>query len=88
MRQLNCHILAKNSIEFPDRHSRGGYMAHKRLTLLLLVLGVVLGGRAAWAHHSSLARIRPGHAGEGDRHAQNGGVAEPARLVLRRRDRG
>ena len=34
-------------------------MAHKRLTLLLLVLGVVLGGRAAWAHHSALAEFDP-----------------------------
>ena len=34
-------------------------MAHKRLALLMLVLGVVLGGRAAWAHHSALAEFDP-----------------------------
>ena len=34
-------------------------MAHKRLTLPLLVLGVVLGGRVVWAHHSALAEFDP-----------------------------
>ena len=34
-------------------------MVHKRLALALLVLGVVLGGRAAWAHHSLLAEFNP-----------------------------
>ncbi len=34
-------------------------MPHKRLSLLLLGLGLVLGGRAAWAHHSELAEFDP-----------------------------
>jgi hypothetical protein len=32
-------------------------MTHERLSLLLLALGVVLGGRAAWAHHSPAAEF-------------------------------
>ena len=34
-------------------------MPHKRLSLLLLGLGLVHGGRAAWAHHSELAEFDP-----------------------------
>ena len=34
-------------------------MPHKRLSLLLLGLGLLLGGRAAWAHHSELAEFDP-----------------------------
>ena len=32
-------------------------MRHKRLSLLLLGLSLVLGGRAAWAHHSEAAEF-------------------------------
>ena len=32
-------------------------MSQKRLSLLLLGLGLVLSGRAAWAHHSELAEF-------------------------------
>lgn len=32
-------------------------MPHRRLHLLLSGLGLVLGGRAAWAHHSALAEF-------------------------------
>lgn len=34
-------------------------MPHKRLSLVLLGLGLTLGGRAAWAHHSALAEFDP-----------------------------
>jgi hypothetical protein len=34
-------------------------MAHKRWFFLLLALGVVLSGRAAWAHHSPAAEFDP-----------------------------
>jgi len=34
-------------------------MPHKRFFLFLLGLGLVLGGRVAWAHHSALAEFDP-----------------------------
>jgi hypothetical protein len=34
-------------------------MPHKRLPLFLLAFGLVLGSRAAWAHHSALAEFDP-----------------------------
>lgn len=34
-------------------------MAQKRLSLILLGVGLALGGRAAWTHHSELAEFDP-----------------------------
>lgn len=34
-------------------------MPHKQLSMILLGFGLVLGGRAAWAHHSELAEFDP-----------------------------
>jgi len=34
-------------------------MPHTRYSLILLGFGLVLGGRAAWAHHSELAEFDP-----------------------------